>query len=108
MPHRERHTERELRQTTNGETAKHPQTILWPNDEQQIAGEKSSGTRNQQKAPWSETARRPKEEGKDQIKLDQHGEIPPGGVEVHEVHLNIDEAEAEQAQHNAVIHRFET
>src|SRR6266853_641448 len=108
MPHRERHAESELRQTANGETAEHPQTILWPDDEQQIAGKKSSSTRNQQKAPWSETARRPKEQGKDQIKLDEHGKIPPRRVEVHEVHLNIDEAQAEQTQHDAIIHGFET
>ena len=97
MPHCQRHAESELRQATDRETAEHPQAILWVNDEQQVTREKSRGTRDEQERPWSKTARRPKEQGKDQIKLDQHGKIPPRRVEVHEVHLNIDEAQAEQA-----------
>src|SRR5439155_12379213 len=68
---------------------------------------KSGGTPDQQKGSRPESACRPKEQGKDQIKLDQHGEIPPRRVQVHEVRLNIDETETEQAQNDAVIHRFE-
>src|SRR6266403_2729596 len=108
MPHCQRHAESELRQATDRETAEHPQAILWVNDEQQVTREKSCGTRDEQELPWSKTARRPKEQGKDQIKLDPHGKRPPRRVEVHEVHLNIDEAQAEKAQDNAAIDRFES
>src|SRR6266567_8926504 len=108
MPHCQRHTERELRQTADRKTTENPQSILRPDDEQKIARKKSGSARDQQKGPRSESASYAKEQGKDQIKLDQHGEIPPCRVEVHEVFLNIDEPQTEQAQNDAGIHWFET
>src|SRR5262249_19005210 len=44
---------------------------------------------------------------KNQIKLDQHGEVPPGRVEVHEIHRDIDEPEAKEAEDDATVYRFE-
>src|SRR6266513_84504 len=107
MPHRQRHPERKFRQSTNCETAEYPQSVLRPEDEQDVARKKSCSASDEQKPPWSNTPRYPEEQGKDRIELDQHGEVPPRRVQIHEVHLDIDEPQAEQAENDAIVHRFE-
>src|SRR4030095_7298132 len=106
MPHRQRHSERKFRQSTNCETTEYPQSVLRPEHEQDVARKKSCGASDEQKPPWSKPPRCPKQQVKDQIKLDQHGEVPPRRVEIHEVHLDIDEPEAEQAQDDAIVDRL--
>src|SRR5512132_4266982 len=108
MPHCQRHPERKFRQSTNCETAEYPQSVLRPEDEQDVARKKSRSASDEQKPPWSNAPRCPEEQGKEQIELDEHGEIPPRRVEIHEVHLDIDEPQTDQAQDDAIVYRFET
>jgi hypothetical protein len=76
--------------------------------EQEVAHEKSESARNGEEFPRSELPRRPKEEGKERVELDKHGEIPPSGIEIIKIVLDIDEAQAEQAQKNAAVDFFKT
>jgi hypothetical protein len=108
MPHAEDHAQGELRQPANGEAAENPQPMLGINEKHDIARRESEGAGEEQETPWPDFLGAPKEQGKDQIKLNQHGEVPPGGIEVHEVHRDIDEAQSEQAQDNATVHGLET
>src|SRR6478752_6331514 len=80
VPHCQRDPERKFRQSTNCETAEYPQSVLGPKDEQDIACEKPRSASDEQKPPWSNTPCCREEQGKDQIELDQHGEIPPRRV----------------------------
>src|ERR1700730_1742214 len=96
MPHSQRHAQCEFWQPANREAAEDPQSILRIDDEHQIAREKSDSACDEQEGPRSESPRCPKEEGKDQIELDEHGKVPPCRVQVHKVHRDIDEPESEQ------------
>src|SRR5437773_6814900 len=82
--------------------------MLRINIEHQIANEKSKRTCTEQIGPRSKFSCGPKEQGKNQIKLNEHGEVPPGSVEVHEVHRDIDEAEAEKTQDDPLVDRLQS
>ena len=58
------------------------------------------------KAPRSEFSRRPEKQRKEQVELNEHGEIPPGRIQVVVVHLDIHEPQTEQAQHDAAVDLF--
>ena len=78
-----------------------------PDYKQHVTGEKSDGTREEQKPPRTNASCREEKQWKNQIELDQHGEVPPGRVEVYEIHLNIDEAQTQETKDDAVVHRFQ-
>ena len=61
-----------------------------------VTRKKSRGTSDYQKPQRSNPPRYPEEQGKDQIELDQHGEVPPRRIQIHEIHRDIDEAKTEQ------------
>ena len=49
-----------------------------------------------------------KSKGKSEVKLNDHGEKPPGSIEVVEVHFDIDKPQTEETEHDAAIHLFPT
>src|SRR5580704_1255396 len=107
MPNSKRHAERKFGKSADSESAEHPQSILRPDSEKKITHKKSERAGGYQKNPGAEFSRGPEEQGKDQIELDQHREIPPGRVEIHKVHLDVDETQPEQAKNDPRVDRFE-
>src|ERR1700738_331955 len=108
MPQPKRHAERKFGKSPNSESAEHPQSVLRPDSEKKITHKKSERAGGDQKNPCAEFSRGPKEQGKDQIELDQHREIPPSRVQIHEVHLDVNETQPEQAENDPPVDRFET
>src|ERR1043166_3761080 len=82
--------------------------MLRIDNQHQVTHKKSDRARHQQELEWSQFLHRPEQHWKEQIKLYQHGKVPPGCVQIHEVHRDIDESQPEQAQNNSTIHRFES
>ena len=108
MPHSERHAEGKFWKSTEGEAPQKPQTVLGIWDQDQVTDEKSQSASDQQKGEGTKLSCRHKKQGKKQVELDKHGEVPPRGIQIHKVHGDIDEAQTAQAQEESVVDRFDT
>src|SRR5690349_5431865 len=107
MPRGQSHAQCELRQTANRKSTQNPQSVLRQWTEKKVTDKESEEAGQDQKRPSPNFSCRPKEQGEHEIELDQHREVPPGCVQIHEVHLDIDKPQAKQAQNDPRIDRFQ-
>src|SRR5215470_6752508 len=102
-PNSEGHPEGKLGQATDREPSLDPHPVAWINNQQEIADKKPDCRGEQKKGPWTQSPGRAEKEGEDKIELDEHGKVPPRGVEIIEVICDIDETQSEQTENEATI-----